>query len=237
MKSYIIRLKNNQHSERMSAECVGQAKKFNLDVEYFDGINGNDADDFFQSEEINRWYKFKNKMNRPGVKGCAASHYCLWKTCVDLNETLLILEHDAFMIRSLPENIEHCFEEICKLDKENPFLSTYDEKVNQHLENDIQIVDYRTDWGYKRHFAPYGGYFLGAWVYLIKPAAALKLVECFRQTGWIPADKQLAEKILKLQTTDQTIFRIHPEYDYKNIHEKSLTRNLNKNELQCIDQF
>ena len=225
MKHFIIALKQNDSSMRIANECVVQAKKFNLDVEYFDGINGYDADVFFQSEGIIPWNK-KKKMNRPGVKGCAASHYCLWKKCVDLNETFLILEHDAFMIRSLPENIEDCFDEICKLDKENPFISTYDENVNRHSESDIvKIIDYQTNWGYKKNFAPYGGYFLGAWAYLIKPAAALKLVECFYQTGWIPADKQLGEKVLKLQTTNQTIFRIHPEYNYENIHEKSLTRN------------
>ncbi len=40
MKSFIIRLKNNSISEKYATECVEQAAKFGIAVEYFDAING-----------------------------------------------------------------------------------------------------------------------------------------------------------------------------------------------------
>jgi hypothetical protein len=40
IKFKIIRLKNNSISEKYAAECIIQAAKFGITVEYFDAING-----------------------------------------------------------------------------------------------------------------------------------------------------------------------------------------------------
>ena len=40
MKYYIIRLKNNEISEKHANECVEQAKQFGINVEFFDAVNG-----------------------------------------------------------------------------------------------------------------------------------------------------------------------------------------------------
>ena len=42
------------------------------------------------------------------VMACALSHFKLWKKCVDLNETMVILEHDAVLSRRFdPEDLLH----------------------------------------------------------------------------------------------------------------------------------
>lgn len=221
MKSYIIRLKDNEWSMLLSNECIAESKKYNLDVLPFDGINGLDADLIFQKDNI---IKFPQNLKKdtPGVKGCAASHYLLWKKCVEDNVPYLILEHDAFMIRPLPFDALNRFADVLKLDSANPFAESYNNDVQ--IDHGDKIVDYDLSWGYKKKAAPYGGYFRGAWAYIIKPHAAKKIIDQMKISGWVPADKQFGEKILKLESTSSTIFRIHKKYNHSNIHDLSLTR-------------
>ena len=219
MKSFIIRLRNNEHSCKMAKECVEQAEKFNLKVEYFDGVLGDDADSIFAADGIIKYPK-NLKKDRPGIKGCAASHYLLWKKCIVDNEPYLILEHDGYMIRPLP-TVD--FKDILKLDPHNPFLETYDDNIK--IDQELKILDYKNQ-AYKPKLAPYGEYFLGAWAYIIKPAAAKILVDIMKEKGWVPADKQLGSELLHLETTSSTVFRLHPLYNFKNIKSLSLTQNL-----------
>lgn len=223
MKSFIIRLKENELSTRIANDCIDQAKKFNFHIESFDGINGNNADKIFFDDNIEK-YPIKLKRDTPGVKGCAASHYMLWKQCVRDQVPYLILEQDGYMIRNFPEEIVDKTIDVCKLDAANPFNDGYENHLG--LDKKISVIDYDLSWGYKKKSAPYGGYFRGAWSYIIKPHAAEKLIDSFQKNGWVPADKQFGEKIIKLQVTSSTIFRIHPYYNSKNIEENSLTRNL-----------
>lgn len=221
MKSFIIRLKDNSLSSSIANECVTQAKKFNLDIDYFDAFDGNAATNYLEKEKIFQYPK-KLKHATGGVKGCFASHYFLWNLCVVENVPLLILEHDAFMIRPLPANILENFQDVCKLDSCNPFSDMYDSQVSEDFGNNV--IDYDLSWGYKKKAAPYGGYFRGAWSYIIKPHAADIIIRQVKNNGWVPADKQFGESILKLQCTQSTIFRIHKKYNHSNIQELSLTR-------------
>lgn len=219
MKSFIIRLRDFEHSCKIAKECVQQAAKFNLKVEYFDGVLGAAADGIFAADGI---IKYPKKLKRPsaGVKGCAASHYLLWKKCMTDNEPYLILEHDGYMIRPLP-TVD--FKDILKLDPHNPFLETYNSDVE--IDQGLKISDYK-NLKYKSKASPYGEYFLGAWAYIIKPSAAKILVDVVKEKGWVPADKQLGSDLLHLETTSSTVFRIHPLYNFENIQSLSLTRNL-----------
>lgn len=220
MKSFIIRLKDIEHSCKIANECVKQAAKFNLTVEYFDGILGDNADAIFAADGIVK-YPTKLKKDTAGVKGCAASHYLLWKQCAGDSVPYLILEQDGYMIRPLPKMD---FQDVLKLDSCNPFSETYNRDVEKNFGSNI--VDYDLNWGYKKKSAPYGGYFRGAWAYVIKPHAAKILIDAVKENGWVPADKQLGENLLNLKTVSSTVFRIHPEYTHKNIEFLSLTRTL-----------
>lgn len=221
MKAYIIGLTCNDVSLSMAKECIEQAKKFNLQINFFNALTPQEADKLIDEENLFRYPK-KLKHDTGGVKGCFASHYSLWKQCSQQSESFLILEHDAFMIRPLPENIETNFLDVCKLDSCNPFTQSYDKDVSK--DNGNIIIDYNLSWGFKKKNAPYGGYFLGAWAYLLKPHAAKKIIDQIKKNGWVPADKQFGENLLKLQCTSSTIFRLHRRYNFSNIAELSLTR-------------
>jgi len=221
MKSFIIRLRDNELSNSVAVECVNQAKTFDLNINFFDALTPDDADNLITSDQLFRYPKYLKK-DTGGVKGCFASHYSLWKMCAAQSESFLILEHDAFMIRPLPSGIEDNIIDVCKLDSENPFNEDYESKILK--DNGESINDYDLSWGYKRKKAPYGGYFRGAWAYILKPHAAQIIIDQVQRNGWVPADKQFGENILKLQCSSSTIFRIHNKYNYNNIKDLSLTR-------------
>jgi len=220
MKAKIIRLKGHEFSEKISNECIAAARGFGLDVEPFDGLRPTEAQQLFDSLGVKK-YAAKLKKDYPGVLGCSASHFSLWQHCAESGEPYLILEQDGYMIRPLP-TVD--FDQVLKLDSGDPFSADYDQQVNRTGPQGVQ--DYDLTWGYKTKAAPYGGYFRGAWSYIIKPNAAQILVDAVRTNGWVPADKQFGADLLHLQTVQQTVFRIHPQYDSNNIKDLSLTRNL-----------
>jgi len=221
MKCRIIRLAGNAFSMRISQDCIQAAEKFGLDIQPFDGLYPDQAQKFFDRFGIKK-HPAKLKKDSPGILGCAASHFSLWQQCRDDDVPYMILEQDAYMIRPMPINL--VFDDVLKLDSCNPFDASYDACVA--VEKEQGICDYDVNWGYKVKAAPYGGYFLGAWSYIIKPHAADKLIQAFHTNGWVPADKQFGSHLLHLETVQQTVFRIHPEYTSENIQRLSLTRNL-----------
>jgi len=222
MKSFIIRLTDHDFSSAIADQCVAQAKTFGIDVEYFDAITGNQAQQIFDQDSIHK-YPHKLKRNTAGVQGCAGSHYMLWKQCAADNVPYLILEQDGYMIRPLPDVLDQ-FDHVLKLDSNDPYADDYEKQIS--VDQGTMVVPYNVNWGYKKKAAPYGGYFKGAWAYIIKPPAARILIQAVKANGWVPADKQFGVNLLNLKTTQSTIFRIHPTYTSDNIEQLSLTRNL-----------
>ena len=232
MKSFIIRLKQNKLSCDIAEQCFEQAKKFGLELEYFDGIYGNDGNEVFEKYGVKKFRRFV-KRDSPGRLGCAASHYLLWKKCLELNETVLVLEQDGYQIRPIPSDIEQNFTEVIKLDSCWPWEPDqgYDKCVaREHAERYSEYTWPQRDLeqaSKKAHKFPFGyPYFRGAWSYMIKPAGAKKLTKLFEQEGWVPADKAFSAQKLSLKTTNETIFRLHPFYKHDNISYNSLTHNL-----------
>ena len=105
LKTFCISLKNNIISENLSKECLESGKKFKWKIIQFEATSIEDV-----NNEI--WKKFNvipskdNKFQkRIGAQGCYLSHFRLWNICIDLNEPIIILEHDAIVSNIFP-NIE-----------------------------------------------------------------------------------------------------------------------------------
>ena len=126
LKTYVIRLADFEASVRLANATYASAQQHGWDVEYFDGFNGlkysledfgikpyiidiNDYPRYLRS----RYKKLNRKHDVPGVKGCFLSHYHLWKKCVELDESICILEHDASVNKPFP-NVK--FKDVIKLD-------------------------------------------------------------------------------------------------------------------------
>lgn len=103
----------------------------------------------------------------PTAMGCFMSHYLLWIRCAKADETFLILEHDAVVIRD-PRNLD--FIEVLDL---NPLNSDYKEQGP-----DISsVVPFKRECCY------------GSEAYFIKPSAARRAIALAEIRGWLPSDK------------------------------------------------
>lgn len=222
MKSIIIRLKNNNISEHHARECVEQAKQFNVDVEYFDAINGLEYPKHLETLKLFPRYKFKK--GRAGVFGCFLSHYYLWKQCAEGTEPFLILEHDGYFIRALPEGILDTFKDVLKLDNLDPYSKAYNSLITDEQELDVTVQKYHNEQAKFLEKNQTGNYMRGAYGYIIKPHAAKKILDWISVNGFVPADQQLGDAIVDIQVTTPTIVRLHPSY-HNRIGELSLTGN------------
>lgn len=222
MKFKIIRLKGNQISEKHAEECVIQAKKFKIDISYFDAINGLEYQTHLDELKIQPRYKFKK--GRPGVFGCFLSHFYLWQECARKNVPYCILEHDGYFIKPLPENILDTFSEVLKLDNLDPYSKSYNEIVENEKDLPITVQKYHNHQAKFLEKNSTGNYMRGAYGYIIKPRAAAKMLPWIKQNGFVPADNQLGDAIVDIQVTIPTVVRLHPSY-HGRIGELSLTNN------------
>jgi len=222
MKFKIIRLKDNSISEKYAAECVDQAKKFGIDVDYFDAINGIEYQKHLDELKIAPRYKFKK--GRVGVFGCFLSHFYLWEECVEEDVPYCILEHDGYFISHLPENILDSFTEVLKLDDLDPFSKSYNDSLEFQKDLPLTVKKYYNPTAKFLEKNGTGNYMKGAYGYIIKPQAAIKLISWIKDHGFVPADNQLGDAIVDIQVVTPSIVRLHPDY-YNRIGALSLTGN------------
>jgi GR25 family glycosyltransferase involved in LPS biosynthesis len=228
MKTFIIRLKNNIISEKYASECVSQAQRFGISVEYFNAINGLEYQEHLKKLNIKPKYKFKKQ--RHGVYGCFLSHYYLWEKCLKDNEPYLILEHDGYIIRPLPEDILNNFSDVLKLDNLDPYSKNYNKLIEDNASLNVEYIKYTNPTpktsvdknGVSKHGT--GSYLKGAYGYIIKPHAAKKLLSWIKENGFVPADQQIGDAIVDIKVTTPTIVRLHPDY-FNNMSNMSLTVN------------
>ena len=91
-KTFVIALKDHPVSEKQLQDCLASAMKYQWDVEVFWGVYGNTlTDDSWSTIGV------KPNMKKVGEKGCWFSHYYLWAKCLELNEPIVVLEHDAII--------------------------------------------------------------------------------------------------------------------------------------------
>ena len=207
MKAKIIILKNNQMSERVAKDCIEQATKFGISVEIFNAINGLEYQQHLEKLNVRPLKKFKK--GKPGVYGCFLSHYYLWKECAESKEPYIILEHDGFLIKSLPGNILDQFDDVLKLESENPYKSEYENRLALIKDNDLtyNIVE-----PYRDMNNGAGWYSVGAYAYIIKPHAAEKLIAWIDKHGFLPADQQLGSYAITLHECKPSLARLHHFY-------------------------
>lgn len=222
MKFFIIRLKDNEISEKYSKECISQAKLFNIDLETFDGINGNEYQTHLDKLKINPRYKFKK--GRVGVFGCFLSHYYLWKSCADSNSVYCILEHDGYIIKPIDNNWLNEFDDVLKLDNLDPYSKSYNKVLEQQAKDNVVIRPYVNPEPKFLEKNQTGNYMKGAYGYMIKPSGAKKLLTWISKNGFVPADQQIGDAIVNIKVTNPTVIRLHPDY-HKRIGSLSLTAN------------
>ena len=223
MKTFIIVMEESQLSVDVSRDCITAANQLKIYPEIWPAVNGMNCDHLFEEYGITDFHGEAMK-NLPGVRGCFLSHFQLWLKCIELDETICILEHDGYFVRPLPADVEKHFTEILNLD---PFAQkdpNYDKLVNDSLDTD---VDYFDPPAYKGTMIG-GDYIQGAYGYLIKPIAAKKLVTFTKRTGASPTDKHIGRNIIDLKSTTVPVVKLHEFYTTNGIIKNSSTKDLSK---------
>ena len=208
IKAFVIYLSKIESSRTSGEETYRNLKKYDFDVSLFEGTYGDKAAESFNKENrtlYNPDRHGKSKSDSPGAKGCFYSHYKLWEKCVELNETISIWEDDVVFKRPLVP-IE--FEDVLAL------TINYDWKMTkpyrQYLEKEFPAT----------HDVNYPEYCMsGAGGYLIKPHAAKKLVEQYKN-HYLTPDWAINSEICKIKLHPRPVGRTKT-YDEK----ISLTRN------------
>ena len=113
MKSYIIHVPENETSVELATDCVNSLKSLNMKYELFHAVSReNIKHTFFEKKKLKLFPKQNDNKKRIGVLGCFISHFSLWEKCIQLNEPIIILEHDALFLRPLPNNILSKFTDV-----------------------------------------------------------------------------------------------------------------------------
>lgn len=207
MKAIVIRLKDIEISENLAEECIKTSKSHGLIVYPYNGIYGETQITKKHEEFGIKPWREKMKKNRLGVKGCFLSHYSIWLHCIEINQPIIIFEHDAILLRPLPENLE--FDEFLLLDPFNKMSKEY--SIKHSIEYDFSIEEYFNE-SSKQKYGLKHQYAMGLQAYIIKPKAAKKLVESVKQNGYYPADMQCHKGIINLQTIYPSIASVNSKF-------------------------
>ena len=106
--AFIIRIKNNEISERMAKRCALSCEKINQPYQFFDAVDGTGSELIYPENVhpiINLLKKSNTSLTQAEI-ACALSHFLLWVKCAELDEPIIILEHDAIMLQPY---LEHPF--------------------------------------------------------------------------------------------------------------------------------
>lgn len=106
MNAYVITLLKNEKSVQVAKRCIRSAAKNGVEVDFWKATTPNDypidklLTDGVKIAGLHETYS--------RIANCAAafhSHYSLWKHCIELDEEVMILEHDAVFVNNVPDII------------------------------------------------------------------------------------------------------------------------------------
>jgi glycosyl transferase family 25 len=171
-KTFVIAIKGHPVSESQLQDCLDSAKKFNWDIETFWGVNGNTlTDDSWKNIRVTPLLN-KPTMNRKGTWGCFFSHWQLWNKCIDLNEPIIVLEHDAIIMEQWrPIEINDAMIK----------LHRYYKQKNPKYDDDSGL------WSPSTH------------AYCILPNHAKQLINFALTVGGFETDRMMGDRVLKVE--------------------------------------
>ena len=106
MKSYVITITTLPKSVEIANRCIESGKQFGIDVEIFPAITPkNNVYELAKVYGINIDAFDERFSRKENAIACFLSHYSLWKQCVDTNENIFILEHDAVITNKIDMNM------------------------------------------------------------------------------------------------------------------------------------
>jgi len=211
MKAFVITLKDNEYSEKSAKEVIRHAARYAQVVEKFYGVGKETAYEELYKNEL-RWTWADNNTREticPITKlknfpytaadlrakiGCSMSHYYLWKKCVELDEPILILEHDAIFISKFPPYAVDLINGICQIN--DPRGATrkgawWSDQMKKR--GGVGVFEKTWVTTKKERDIPDG--LAGNSAYIIKPWAAQELIDKYHEVGVWPNDAILCKQM------------------------------------------
>ncbi len=186
MKAFIIYLKELQHTVDSALECKRTARQHGLDAWMLEGFTPSRADAFIKANNLKPYLPgpklFKIKWQKGGVRGCMISHYHAWKKCIELDQKIVVLEHDS---RVCSDTYLQEFQDVLHLDAHR-FEPDPDEGKPAKVEDFVWIRK-----GENQLKGTYG--------YVIKPHAAKRLIQGAHEDGLTASDMFVKDKYVRIQ--------------------------------------
>jgi len=162
-RCYIIAHK----SSRVIGDCVRSLEQHGWSYEIWPAVDGH------KSTEKD-WQRIGIAMGdlgkikrRPGAQGCWLSHHAVWSRCMELNEPVIVLEHDALVTGPWPADID---------------VNTQLIKLYTRAECKVNPV--------------FGLWSKGSHAYTITPAQAQRIIDHAQRHGAQAVDKHLGDQVL-----------------------------------------
>jgi GR25 family glycosyltransferase involved in LPS biosynthesis len=166
---------------RVVNDCIASLEKYNWKYERFDAIDGQKITKA-DWDQIDIRLSEQGKMSRrPGAQGCWLSHYALWNRCVVTDQPIVIMEHDAVVNGTWPENL-NIDSQVVKL------YSSAECKVNP----------------------AYGRWSKGAHAYTLTPTQAQRLIQYACDNGAQAVDKHLGDLVLPWTFLNYDLVTLNP---------------------------
>ena len=186
MKAFIIYLKEVQSTIDSALECKRTAREYGLDAWLMEGFTPSRADQFIKEENLKPYLPgpklFQIKWQKGGVRGCMISHYHVWKKCIELDQPIVVLEHDS---RVVSQTYTADFEDVLHLDAHR-----FEQDPDRNKDPVVQdFVNVRK--GENQLMGTYG--------YVIKPHAAKRLIQGAHEDGITASDMFVKDKYVRIQ--------------------------------------
>ena len=168
-KTFVIAIRGHPVSEKQLQDCLDSANRLDWKVEIFWGVNGKTL-----TEESWKQIGVKPLINKPtmskrGTWGCFFSHWNLWHRCIELDQPMIVLEHDAIIQ-------EHW--RLIEIDEAMIKLHRYYKAKNPKYDDDSGL------WSPSTH------------AYCILPKHAEKLINFSKAVGGFETDRMMGDKVL-----------------------------------------
>lgn len=217
MKAFIITLKDNPYSETKAQECIRSSQKFShcdpLEIEVFYGVDKTHSRHVMEKEYGLKWtwaesntrytrcpithllqHPYKGA-NLDSKIGCSLSHLKLWERCVELNEPILILEHDAIFIKRFPILDLHKLK-LCQInDPDGSGTPKGNWWSSQMKDRNILGIQEKTWVRNERERLDIPDGLAGNSAYVITPFAAKDLITTVKKVGIWPNDAIMCKQL------------------------------------------
>ena len=104
MKMFVITIMENERSVQVADRCVKSGLVFGYKIEKHPAYSPQNCDVYKELDKLGYDKKGFNEVYSR-IDNCIAgflSHHSLWQKCLDLNEPIVIFEHDAVLINDVP---------------------------------------------------------------------------------------------------------------------------------------